>query len=310
MRADRGSSSSARVVARFAAFLVCFSVVMVPLQANPFTGPGSGTDGGTTRQVSPVRTSPADRGLVSRQADLRERLGEYLSSWKASGDSSVLWGILAVSALYGLLHALGPGHRKTVVFSLYLAREAPFWEPAATGILLALLHGGAALILLLALKGVSGTISGRADSIAVWLEGSAYAVLILVALALSIRTVWNLAAGRPRSPGGKASLATVLVTGAYPCPGAILVLILSLTLGITGVGAMAVLAMSLGMSVPIVAAGYLAWFGRTGVFLALKRNESILGRVSAGVELSGYLILLGFSVYVALPFLASLVRLA
>lgn len=307
MRGNRGHWRSLRRVACMAAL---FAIALVQLSANPFIGSGSGADGNADGQVSPVRSAPADRGLVAGQAELRERLGDYLSAWKSSGDASVLWAILSAAVLYGLLHALGPGHRKTIVFSLYLARQAPFWEPAATGILLALLHGGAAVVLLLLLRGVSGTISGRADVIAAWMEGSAYAVLIIVAVALAVLAFRDLVSGRPRHPGGKTSLGTILVTGVYPCPGAILILILSLTLGVTRVGIMAVFAMSLGMSLPIIAAGYLAWFGRTGIFLALKRNEAAIGRISAGIELSGYLLLLAFSVYVALPFLASLGRLA
>jgi ABC-type nickel/cobalt efflux system permease component RcnA len=52
--------------------------------------------------------------------------------------------------LYGILHAPGPGYRKTVIFSLYLARKAPAWEPAGTGSLLAVLYAGTAIVLLIA----------------------------------------------------------------------------------------------------------------------------------------------------------------
>jgi ABC-type nickel/cobalt efflux system permease component RcnA len=66
--------------------------------------------------------------------------------------------------------------------------------------------------------------------------------------------------------------------------------------------------MSLGMSIPIIAAGYLAWFGRTGLFGALKKNERKAARIGAAVSLAGYSFLLAFSVYMAEPFIASLVR--
>jgi ABC-type nickel/cobalt efflux system permease component RcnA len=52
------------------------------------------------------------------------------------------------------------------------------------------------------------------------------------------------------------SLETILLTGIYPCPGAILVLVLSLTLDITGIGILAVFAMSLGLSIPIIDSEY------------------------------------------------------
>jgi ABC-type nickel/cobalt efflux system permease component RcnA len=140
------------------------------------------------------------------------------------------------------------------------------------------------------------------------MEGGSYVLLIILALVLAVRALVEVV----RVPGGKkkaaASLGAVLVSGIYPCPGAVLVLVLALTLDMLFVGVLAVFAMSLGMSIPIIAAGYLAWFGRTGIFLGLWAREDRIARLSAGVEFAGYLLLLGFSLYMAQPFLVSLLR--
>ncbi len=287
--------------------IILFSV---PVIANPFTGTGgaSGIGKQETLQVAPVRTNTADQNLVAAQATLREKLGTYFYSWKQSGSASLLWGILGAAFLYGFLHAFGPGHRKTILFSLYLAREAPAWEPAGTGLLLSALHSGAAVILLLMLRGVTGAISGKADNIARYMEGSTYMLLISIALFLIVQALRDLLYKPENQQRKKMSLGTILLTGIYPCPGAILILILSLTLSITGIGILAVIAMSLGMSIPIIAAGYLAWFGRTGLFLSLKKNEKMIGRISAVIELFSYTFLLLFSLYMAEPFLLSLFR--
>lgn len=308
---NRAPETSARLLAARALVAVALAFALAnppPLAANPFMGAGTGDDGKPISQAAPVRAGAADRDLVTKQASLRDSLGNYFYSWKASGSHSVFWGIIGVAFLYGILHALGPGHRKTVIFSFYLARGAPAWEPAGTGALLALLHAGAAVVLLLILRGVSGAISGKADNITVYMEGFAYMLLIAFALYLVARAIRDLARGARDARTDAMSLGTILLTGIYPCPGAILILVLSLTLDITGIGILAVFAMSLGMSIPIIAAGYLAWFGRTGLFLALKSNESKLGRISAAVELSGYSFLLLFAAYMAEPFIASLAR--
>jgi ABC-type nickel/cobalt efflux system permease component RcnA len=300
--------SSRQSIGRFTAlFIVCISL-SPPLAANPFMGAGTGADGTSAPQASPVRTSAADQNLVTKQANLRDSLGTYFYSWKKRGSPSVFWGIIGVAFLYGILHALGPGHRKTVIFSLYLARKAPAWEPAGTGFLLALLHAGAAVVLLLILRGVSGAISGKADNITIYMEGFAYVLLIAVALYLVAQAIRGLLRGTGNAKSDAMSLGTILLTGIYPCPGAILVLVLSLTLDITGIGILAVFAMSLGMSIPIIASGYLAWFGRTGIFLALKSDEAKLGRISALVELFGYSFLLIFAFYMAEPFILSLAK--
>jgi ABC-type nickel/cobalt efflux system permease component RcnA len=309
MQSNRYTAHRAPALAA-ALFFACLA--LAPLVANPFMGAGvaPAADGKQSTAVSPVRTAPADRRIVSKQASLREALGNYFYEWKTSGSQSIFWGIIGAAFLYGMLHALGPGHRKTVIFSLYLARGAPAWEPAGTGLLLSLLHGGAAVVLLLILRGVTGAISGKADNIANWMEGSAYLLLIAVALWLVVHAIVELARGSGHRSPDAMSLGTILITGIYPCPGAILVLVLSLSLDITGIGILAVFAMSIGMSIPVVAAGYLAWAGRTGLFHALKKNETVIGRISAGAELFGYSFLLAFSVYMAMPFIASVARMA
>jgi ABC-type nickel/cobalt efflux system permease component RcnA len=293
-----------RAVLAVALFLAC----LAQLAANPFMGSGASAAKGDSRAIAPVRANGANPDLVSRQATLRDTLGDAFYSWKEGSSGSELRAILVVAFLYGILHALGPGHRKTVVFSLYLARNAPAWEPAGTGALLALLHAGAAVVILFGLRGVSGAISGRADNIGLYMEGFAYLLLAMVALYLVVKAAVDLLRGSPRSASGTASLGTILLTGIYPCPGAILVLVLSLSLDIVGIGVLAVVSMSLGMAIPIVAAGYLAWFGRTGLFRALKRREERLARVSAAFELFGYSFLLAFALYMVAPFSLSLLR--
>lgn len=307
----------ARPILAILFFLSC----ALTLSANPFMGSGAGSVQSASQNsadaakgplaapaVSPVRTSPTDRNLVTRQATLRDALGNYFYSWKQSGSHGLFWAIIGVSFLYGILHALGPGHRKTVMFSLYLARGAPAWEPAGTGMILSLLHGGAAVVLLLSMRGLSGALSGRADNITNYMEGFTYLILIVVALILVGLALKDFISGSERQSGEAMSVGTIIVTGLYPCPGAILVMVLSLSLKITGIGIFAVLAMSLGMSIPIIAAGYLAWFGRTGIFNAFKQNEAAIARVTSGVALFGYAFLLAFSIYMAEPFIASIAR--
>lgn len=319
MSRDKVARSRRYRVALAAFFLTALVIAGSAAFANPFTG-NSGGDAGVIDEEtsapqqdraiepSPVRASRPSESNVNRQLAVRERLAALFHEWKKTGSPGALWAILGAAFAYGILHALGPGHRKTIVFSLYLARTAPAAEPALVGALLALLHGGAAVVVLLALRGVSGAISARAAVVTLWMEGLAYALLVGVSAILSVRALCDLFSSCPKRRAGAMGLGTLLVSGLYPCPGAILILILSLALDLVPLGIMAVAAMSLGMSFPITAAGYLAWFGRTRLFMSLKMEEAKIGRLSAGAELVGYLLLLGFSAYIAVPFFASLAR--
>lgn len=276
-------------------------MAMAPLAANPFLG----AEGSSP--APRARVSAPDPALAAGQAGLRERIGETFYQIAEEPSSALVAGLLAASFLYGVLHALGPGHRKTVVFSLYLARRARAWEPLAMGLALAAIHGGAAALVLFAFRGAAGAFGGKVDWVASWAEGISYIALLAFGAFLSVRAAFSLL--RPARAQSRAlSLPAILITGAYPCPGAILVLVLSLRLGLARAGLAAVAVMSAGMSIPVVAAGYLAWFGRAGVFLALKDREALMARVSGAFELGGYLLISAFAAYMAAPFIGTLTR--
>ncbi len=302
-------SSSFNIKRLFALLLLCFvSATALCAQANPFT------TGARSEAPASVRVSRPIAQLAAWQTSLRDALADFFYRAREGADGRFSWMVLGLAFLYGILHALGPGHRKTIVFSLYLARSAPWWEPLGLGALLAFLHAGTTVVLMLFLKGASGALSGSSARIASLMEGIAYTSLLLMSLVLLANAVFNLVkskSGHTHSHGGKKgqealSTGALIISGLYPCPGAILVLILSLSLDMFGLGVAAVGTMSLGMSIPIIGSGYLAWLGRTGLFLRAKKNEAWIARLSSVVEFSGYAILFAFSLFIALPFILSL----
>ena len=278
---------------------------------------------------SPVLVGKTNEKLTVFQGDLREQIASFFRNWKNSEGqekSNILMGIITVAFLYGMIHAAGPGHRKTIVFSLYIARKSPWYEPLVTGLLLALLHGGCAICLMLIFKGISGSISANTNAYTIYMEGFSYLLIIVVALFLIVKETLefiksskkqeksdvalsedasekNIAKNQNNSFG---DLVPFLISGIYPCPGAILVLVLSFTLDILGAGIAAVSFMSLGMAIPIIIVAYFAWFGRKGLFTALKAKESTIKKLSFGIEIFGYTLLIIFSLYIAMPFFVSL----
>ena len=229
---------------------------------------------------SPVLVGKTNKKLTVFQGDLREQIASFFRNWKNSEGqekSNILMGIITVAFLYGMIHAAGPGHRKTIVFSLYIARKSPWYEPLITGFLLALLHGGCAICLMLIFKGISGSISANTNAYTIYMEGFSYLLIIVVALFLIVKETLefvksskkqeksdvalsedasekNIAKNQNNSFG---DLVPFLISGIYPCPGAILVLVLSFTLDILGAGIAAVSFMSLGMAIPIIIVAYL-----------------------------------------------------
>jgi ABC-type nickel/cobalt efflux system permease component RcnA len=287
--------------------LILFGLLLLlPLctvHANPFLGAAE-------EPAAQVASSgPTPEGLAEKQLDLRNRMADLLLSLKEGHSSRLLMILYALSFFYGGLHASGPGHRKTIVFSLFLSREARIWEPLGFGFLLALLHGGSAVLLILFYKSTAGPLLSRnLNAATLQMEGWAYTLLLVLSLFLLAGAIRHAAKGHTHKEAGKRSLMAIALTGFFPCPGAIMILIFTLTQDMLGMGISSVLIMSAGMAIPISLAGYLAYFGKKGVFTALKNREKILHKAASAMEMAGYSFLLIFSFVMALPFLRGMIQ--
>lgn len=274
-------------------------IYLLPVSANPFTG--------TKDSPTPVYQGKPSESVLKGQRILNQKLGDYIALWKDHKNFSVLISILGLSFLYGIIHAAGPGHRKTVVFSFYLTRKASSIEPLLTGLTLAAVHGGTAGIIMLIFSGVSGAISAATNDTAIYMEGFSFFVLIILSFYGIIDGILDLKS-KKSGEYKPLKLGAVIISGMYPCPAAMFILVLSVSLKVPGLGFLAVAALSFGMSIPIIAAAYLAWAGRTGLFYKLKNKEKTVAVAGAVLQISAYIYLFIFSVQTAMPFIMGLLK--
>ena len=305
------------------------------LWANPFTGKKD--------TPAPVRTEKPADFIVNRQAQLHTKLGDSIYEWTQTHSVQAFWTIISLSFFYGIMHALGPGHRKTLVFSFYLTRKAPVWEPAVTSLTLAGLHGITSLLLLLIFRNVSGALSAHTDSAAIYLEGFSFILLMLLSVAsilhllsgafpnrfshlrFSRRSGIPAQSGKPAYNTGSYGSAryknyrpqrrsteniqwgAFLLSGIYPCPAALLVLVLVSTLDAAGIGIIAVIGISAGMAIPITVAAYLAWTGRQRLFKRIGKTQKYAETAALALSLAAYSAIFIFSLIAVLPFIKSLI---
>src|SRR5580693_4329996 len=111
--------------------LSCLAIVAVTVAAdgalqnalaqNPFGGPPAAPDA----QVGGIVG-----WLLVKQSYFYREMSSTIRAAKADG--SAVWTLLAISFAYGIFHAAGPGHGKTVISSYLVANE----ETARRGIVL------------------------------------------------------------------------------------------------------------------------------------------------------------------------------
>ena len=277
----------------------------ISLFSNPFMGSGR-------EETKPKVRPPSSQGfMIEKQMEFREEIGSLLSDLKNSSNITLLWSMLGLSFLFGLLHAAGPGHRKTVVFTMFLSRKAKWYEPFAAAFLSSSAHAGSALLLILLFQIVLKNLSP--DNIAKtsqYLEGITFSLLVLISLiflSLAIRRLIKSESHTHRHIGGKGLYGTLLLSSFFPCPGVIMILTFSISLGVLGFGILAVLALSLGMGVTISFVGILAVSGRESLFLVLKGKEHVIEKLSTLLEVGSFLFLFLFSLWMVYPFIHGLI---
>jgi ABC-type nickel/cobalt efflux system permease component RcnA len=91
------------------------------LAQNPFGGPRAAPDA----QIGGIVG-----WLLTKQSEFYREMSSTIRAAKADG--SAVWTLLAISFAYGIFHAAGPGHGKTVISSYLVANE----ETARRGIVL------------------------------------------------------------------------------------------------------------------------------------------------------------------------------
>jgi nickel/cobalt transporter (NicO) family protein len=287
----------------------CFAQV----GSNPFT---ARDDKPHTEGFLHAVTSGASAFLFNAMAPIQKTLNESLAaitrSLQGSRSLSGLLFVMLVSLVYGMFHAAGPGHGKTIVSSFFLANDAKLRHSIVIGYLIAVVHALAALTVVLVLyyliRGLFSTGIEQADHYIQLFTFGIIAVLGAVMLVGRIRGSahhHHIHAGEGKGGVSMRSLIGIAVpAGVIPCPGAVAVILFALSLHMLGVSILSVVSISVGMGVTISVTGAIVILAKRGVVRAVagghEERDSVLRRI---IEIGGAGILFLFG---AVLFLAQL----
>jgi nickel/cobalt transporter (NicO) family protein len=242
----------------------------------PPAGPaGIGPAGGLAGEAQPQWL----RGVLARvnaaQRQLNQALSRELRRLRAGEVTGAALGVAWIAFLYGVLHAIGPGHGKLVVSSLFLARDVRLRTALGISWLVSVLQTLSSI----AIVTVVALILGRGGFDA--LHGSRRIELIcyglialmgLVMLADTFREMWvrwRRGVDHAGDGRGVASGGLVLATGLTPCASAIILLLFALGQGVYLVGIAASLVMAVGMGLTVSLVGLVAVLVRRGTVRAV-----------------------------------------
>ena len=216
--------------------------------------------------------------------------GGMAEGMRSAADMTGLPALMLLAFLFGIVHALMPGHGKTVLVSYHLGREARWHEGLTTGTLLALTHIGTAVVLVLAGVAVisrSVAAGGRAPAF----ELTSAVLITLIGAYLVARLL------RPHSHARRGDgRALAVATGLVPCPLTTFILTYALARGKLAIGLAAVLGMMLGVIVTLASFAVSAVLARERMATVLARSERLRSSVGWGFEMAGALAVTGVGI--------------
>jgi ABC-type nickel/cobalt efflux system permease component RcnA len=180
-----------------------------------------------------------------------------------SGDNTMYLYILAVAFIYGLVHALGPGHGKMVIASYFLIKGAKTKEALKAGFLTSIIHTISALSVTMVLFSFfQNSITQYFQEINTSMYKVSAAFIILIALYLLYETIKDRNIKEQKVKEDKIKdkniFSIAFSIGIVPCPGVMTIVLFSMILGYYYLGVLSAVMMSIGMGITISFAAILS----------------------------------------------------
>jgi ABC-type nickel/cobalt efflux system permease component RcnA/ABC-type uncharacterized transport system substrate-binding protein len=234
----------------------------------------------------------------STQKELTKRLNGFGTRLKDEPWGAPLWMFLALSFVYGVVHAVGPGHGKAVVCSWFLSRPGSLLHGALMGNAITFVHMGSAALAVGAAYLIFSSGMGGFAAASRAIQPAGYGLLALMGLFLLGKSVLDLRRGGPLAAHAcahtdpeagdiKSILAVSFVTGLIPCPGAAVILAFAIGLNIFWTGVAALLVMALGMGLTTTLFAWFAVSARKAALTLSGRNRRLFGYIHAGLSICG-----------------------
>jgi ABC-type nickel/cobalt efflux system permease component RcnA len=310
---------------RFLVLLFICCVALTPaLAADPFGGPAA--PAASSETAGPSLMGGFMQRLAHEQMMLNNTISHGFREVSDTGSTAALATILSLSFLYGILHAVGPGHGKSVVASYFVANEARWTSGMVMGGAISLLQGLTAIVIVFLLSLVLHAKQLQVQDRGALIEFISYGLVAVIGAVMFWRGITGrgcahdhgkIDLGRARhdhahhdhahdhghahhhhpapAQGLNLQRLITIAAGLAPCASAIIIMLFALANDALTVGVAAVLALSLGMGITVSLIGVLSIVGRK----FLQRLTSGPGwgaeRIERGLAIAGSIAVMGFS---------------
>lgn len=224
---------------------------------------------------------------IETQREIYLAFADRIKLYSETGDWSELAVFLPMGVVFGAVHAMMPGHSKTLLAAYSMATPASAWRAAGTGVLISAVHiSMSVLIVLLSLPLVSVTLG--ASSLTPVLETMSRGLLALIG-------IWMIAAAlrrRGHTHLAGRSMAFAVFAGLIPCPLTLFVMTFAASRGVTDAGLAFAVVMLAGVAMVLASVALAANLSRKGLARLMENHATRLRMIAMSLQLATGIILL------------------
>jgi ABC-type nickel/cobalt efflux system permease component RcnA len=198
--------------------------------------------------------------LVAYQYELNRYISSTIRNLNDESSLSASFLVLGIAFVYGLVHAIGPGHGKALVAFYFTSNKSDYKKAFKMGYMISAIHAISALIFTFGIFLILKTMFRKHfDSLSSLTMQISAGMIMMVGLYL-IYEAFKSRYEREKKikKEAKSEIAVALSAGIVPCPGVMTIVLFCVVLGQYTLGIMAAIAMSIGMGLTISIAGILS----------------------------------------------------
>lgn len=245
--------------------LACIFVISLIFVNQP---PKHSTDGNILMQINKgLYHNELIVSLTKLQEKLNRTMAIEIKALKDQQNQSLLFGLMTISFVYGIFHAMGPGHGKSIISSWIISKQRRLADVMFTSVLAAVFHALSAALIVggtyVILDKFAAVSTQKLNS---YLEIAAAILVISIGISMIIRLIYNKWTKTGSTPEQISSshllrnpFIVALSIGIVPCPVTSVILIFCLTLGLIWQGILLVISFAVGMGLTLVTISLLVW---------------------------------------------------
>jgi len=236
------------------------------------------------------------------QKRLRSEITSVVRKNRGSVFSSAFLILVGLSFLYGVVHAVGPGHGKSIVMSYMLSEDSPtLFKGILVGTIVAFGEAASAIVIVYSIfflsLGRMGPNFAKAENL---IKTGSYGFILLIGLILLLFRIKKytekfIKKNKPSNPDQMRPKSGILVAaslGIIPCPGVMVLLLFMLAMKLPLTGVVLALFMALGMAITISGFGLSVIVFKTRLLSIFSSNHRYLEAIEAILGISGAILII------------------